>query len=98
MENVIIQNEKTFTLAEITATHKTLPANNYLLVYDEVKDTYYLTLQEEFSIPKKIYGNYSYIEKWKKSFEVTSKNLGVLLSGYKGGGKTLIAQEFCRSM
>lgn len=98
MSDVIIQNGKTFTVVDITDTHQKLPIANYLVRYNEITDSFSLEVKAEFNLPDKIYGDFSYIERWKKSFESSTKNLGILLSGYKGNGKTLTAQHFCRLM
>ena len=90
-----IENGKTLTLHDITATHDNLPKGVYILKFDD-KIGYYLAKKEDFSIPDKIYGDQSIIDRWLKSLEVnTSKNLGILLTGLKGSGKTITAQKFC---
>ncbi len=98
MSSLLLQNNDHFNFAEITDSYSKLPVGNYLLCFNETSGQYYLKKQEAFSIPSKIYGDYSYIKRWKTSFETTEKNLGVLLSGYKGSGKTLIARKFCADM
>lgn len=98
MSNLLIQNNNQFYLAELTASHEKLPIGNYLLCFNESTNQYFLKKQEDFAVPKVIYGDYSYVNRWKKSFENTEKNLGVLLSGYKGNGKTLVARNFCNTV
>lgn len=95
--DVIIQTGKDFRVVEITATHKTLPKGNYILRFHEMRG-YYLERSADFILPKKIYGDISYVNRWKKAYEESSKNIGILLSGYKGNGKTLTAQYFCQMM
>jgi len=97
MNDVIIQNGKHLTVANITNTFSKLPVGNYVLQFNEMSG-FYLETQTPFDIPKNIYGDLSYTERWKIAFEATNKNLGILLSGYKGNGKTLTAQYFCQMM
>ena len=96
---VIIQNHSHFSLGEISASHDKLPVGNYALQFDRNTGSYFLMAQPDFKLPTKLYGDFSFIERWKKSYENNSaKNLGILLSGTKGTGKTIAAQLFCRMM
>jgi len=45
-----------------------------------------------------MYGDCSEMERWKTSWESDDRNLGILLRGIKGSGKTMYAKEFCRRM
>lgn len=90
-----IQNNNKFSLVDVNASYDKLPVGVYVLKYNE-REGYYLNLKKDFVLPKKIYGDQSIIDRWLKSAEVnTSKNLGVLLTGVKGSGKTITAQKFC---
>lgn len=95
--NLILQNNDTYKFVETTGSHTTLPVANYLLRYSELSG-FYLEKKESFTLPPKIYGDLSFTKRWKKSFETTNKNLGILLSGYKGTGKTITAEYFCQLM
>jgi ATPase family associated with various cellular activities (AAA) len=54
---------------------------------------FYLVPESEFKAPDKIYGDYNgLVSKYFTSFEQRTSNTGVLLSGSKGAGKTLIAK------
>ena len=95
----IIQSNNHFTLGEITGTYDTLPVGNYSLQFDERRDEYYLIKQEDFKLPDKIYGDLSFIDRWILSYNNNSeKNLGILLSGIKGTGKTITAQIFAKKI
>lgn len=98
MSNLIIRNNDHYHLVELSSSYEKLPVGNYLLCLNEVTGEYFLRKQEDFTLPKVIYGDTSVIYRWKQAFENTERNLGVLLSGYKGGGKTLIARQFCSIM
>lgn len=91
----VIQSGERFTLANITNTFDKLPKGNYMLKFDP-REGYYLSKKEDFKLPKKIYGDHSIVNRWLKSWETNSeKNLGILLAGIKGSGKTITAQKFC---
>lgn len=95
----IIQNNKVYTIGNITGSHDKLPVGNYALQFDESKGQFFLTQQIDFKLPSKLYGDFKFIDRWIKSYEHNSaKNLGILLSGTKGTGKTVAAQLFCQKM
>lgn len=90
----ILQNGKIFRLGNAQETHSQLPKGVYLLEADN--SGFYLKEKDNFILPKKIYGDHSIVNRWIKSFEHNSeKNMGILLSGLKGTGKTITAQKFC---
>lgn len=94
--NSIAQIGKQFKLMDITATHGKLPVGVYSLNFNQMSGEYFLTQQEDFKLPSKIYGNHDIIHRWLHSYEHnTHKNMGIILSGIKGGGKTITAQKFC---
>jgi len=90
-----IQNSNEFSVADVTATHEKLPKGNYILRFDQRKG-YYLTKTTDFKLPSKLYGDHSIIDRWLSSWKHnTNKNMGIILSGTKGTGKTITAQKFC---
>ena len=92
----IIQSGNRFSSTDITATYQTLPQGNYILKRDPRSGEYYLNKKESFVMPSKVYGDHSIVDRWLKSWKInSSKNLGILLSGVKGSGKTITAQKFC---
>lgn len=73
-----------------------LPVGNYTLQFDPKMMCYYLKQKEAFHLPKRVYGDHSIVNRWLTSFEHNSeKNMGVILSGLKGTGKTITAQKLC---
>jgi hypothetical protein len=91
----VIQNGTKYSFANITDTFTTLPKGNYLLKFDP-REGYFLEKKDDFILPKKIYGDQSIINRWLTSWKTnSSKNLGILLAGVKGSGKTITAQKFC---
>lgn len=92
----ILQSGDKFVLADITNTYDKLPPGNYMLKFDRSTFSYYLLKKPPFSLPKKIYGDVSIVDRWLKSWKHNSdKNMGILLSGIKGSGKTVTAQKMC---
>ena len=92
----IIQIGSTYSVKELTATHEKLPLGVYLTQFNDSTGEYYLVAKEPFKLPNKVYGDHNIINRWLKSWKHNSeKNLGILLSGLKGTGKTITAQKFC---
>jgi hypothetical protein len=86
-----------FQFGDISNAHNKLPVGVYMLKFDELRNMFYLSEKESFEIPKRVYGDHSIVDRWIKSFENNSdKNMGILLSGLKGSGKTITAQLFCK--
>lgn len=54
---------------------------------------YYLEQIENFSIPSKVYGNTAVINRWLTSYHANARNTGVILTGIKGSGKTLLSKK-----
>lgn len=61
---------------------------------------FYLSkIAESFTFDYKLYGlNQEFIDYVLKTYENTTGNLGVLLDGIKGSGKTVVAKELCNHL
>ena len=91
----VIQSGTKYSFANLTDTFQTLPKGNYLLKFNP-REGYYLEKKDDFVLPEKIYGDQSITKRWLTSWKTnSSKNLGILLAGVKGSGKTITAQKFC---
>jgi hypothetical protein len=70
-----------------------LPQGNYIVKFDPHQG-FYLETAEGFTLPKKVYGNCSsHAKRILSTFHSRGKNTGVVLSGEKGSGKTLLARK-----
>lgn len=86
----ILKSGNMYTIAEIEATYNKLPIGVYNLGLNN--RGFYLTRASDFSVPEKIYGDLSPVDRWLKTYNDKKRNVGVLLSGLKGGGKTITAK------
>ena len=70
-----------------------LPKGNWLVKFDPERLCFYLERTKDFVLPDKIYGDTKKLSKrYLNTFKQRSTNLGVLLSGLKGTGKSLTAR------
>jgi hypothetical protein len=72
-----------------------LPAGIYTLHYAPFSPMYLKLKQKRFEFPYKLYGNDGFPERVIKKYRSTKSNLGVLLCGLKGTGKTVQAEQIC---
>lgn len=96
-QNIWIQDGNTFMKG--SATTKAHPEGLPKGIY-EVKESmtgYYLNrLGDSFVFNYKLYGiNNKFIDRFIKTYNNTTGNLGVLFNGIKGTGKTVTAEELC---
>lgn len=70
-----------------------LPVNNYVLKYDRMQETFFLEIIDSFIPNSKYYGDtLKTVERIMNTFEARSVSTGVMLTGEKGSGKTLLAK------
>ena len=90
----IVQSGSSFQVynGEDLKTFDRLPAAVYKVDFSERKG-FFLSLCPPISITEKIYGNVpERVDKVLNSFVITDRNLGVILTGDKGSGKSLFAK------
>lgn len=73
--------------------HDKLPPNNYVVKFSPLNG-YYLEKMDVFKRPSKIYGKINiHAKRILTTFKSRTNSTGVLLTGEKGSGKTLLARE-----
>lgn len=81
------------TTKESMDLHDSLPVGNYTVKYDKMSDSFYLEQIDSFEIKGKIYGDSRRrAERILSTFQDRTASTGVLLTGEKGSGKTLLAK------
>lgn len=85
-----VKNGNELRITSIQGTYDKLPVGVYNLELDN--SGYFLTKTADFKLPKKIYGDMSIVDRWLHTYQTRDRNLGVLLAGLKGGGKTITAK------
>lgn len=76
-------------------TYDQLPAQTYAIKFNK-HTGFYLQKYHDFEIGEKVYGVHTKkIEKVFRTYEKMERNLGVMLSGAKGIGKSLFAKMLC---
>jgi len=99
MTNVVIKDERTYRVIAGNAVSvlNTLPANIYELCFSERNGFSLDEIDNGFNTAKKLYGDVEKItNRVLNSFGKTEGNLGVLLSGPKGLGKSLTTKTICQ--
>lgn len=95
--NILQDAGKYFFFNNLTIANKLEP-KNYLFNYDD-KGNCFLEDTNSFKFPDKIYDiDKDLREIIKKSFDYNQTNLGVLLTGNKGQGKSVTAKLICQDM
>ena len=92
---MIIQNNNVYSIGNVTGNYSQLQLGTYRLRYNEKRQEFYLLQIEDFKLPVKLYGDFSICNRIINTFNTFEKNLGVLLTGEKGSGKTITAKKVC---
>ena len=70
-------------------TYNELPTGAYEVCFNKMSG-FYLRARNDFKVTEKVYGNHSEkVDKVLKSFQLSDRNFGLILSGQKGIGKSL---------
>jgi hypothetical protein len=83
-----------------TATFESkLDTGVYVIKTPPMAPMYFQQIKEDFTFPYKIYGhNSNLIDRVSKAYNNTTGNLGMLLNGMKGTGKSVTAEMICNKM
>lgn len=93
MNNVWVESANNFMLREVSTQKPLLPKGIYKLMIDPFENPYLSRIQDKFQFPYKIYGTeVGFINRVVRSWKHTTSNLGVILNGLKGTGKTVTAE------
>jgi hypothetical protein len=99
MKKVWVHLGNARVLAEASNQSDFLPAGIYRLGADDRGNPILLDVQEKFEFPYKIYRTErDFIDRVQRTWEHTSGNLGILLNGLKGTGKTITAEIIANEM
>ena len=99
MKNTWVQGGNTFSLREVSSQVEKLPIAVYKIEEDPFENIFLTQMYEKFSFPYKIYGKDDvFVKRVEKTWNATTGNLGVLLNGIRGTGKTVTAQQICNLM
>lgn len=78
-------------------TYEKLPAKTYSVCFNKMTG-FYMEEHTDLVVTEKVYGiHLKKVEKVLRSFDGFDRNLGVILSGFKGIGKSLFAKMLCEA-
>lgn len=90
-----INNTIKFSAGDLQTLDK-IPTGNWLVKVDNATGEFYLEQQADFELPSKVYGGvYDEVARYLQTYSKRDKNLGILLKGMKGTGKSLTAKCLC---
>lgn len=94
----ILNNNGKYHFFNALTIEQTLKPTTYLFNFDDFGNCF-LEDVEDFKFPEKIYDVNDNLRKYiRKSYDANKKNLGVLLTGNKGQGKSLTAKLICSEL
>lgn len=96
-----MKNGNTYRIARKEALDLTehLPGGNYTVGKDEMTGQFFLEHIDNFNIPSKIYGDcLKHTDRVIRTFLARDNATGVMLTGEKGSGKTLLTKNVCAEL
>jgi len=99
MNNRWIENGSAYHVREITQQLDVLPVAIYKTVFPDTGEPYLQRISDKFDFSFKIYGiENSFIDRVLTTYKHTESNLGILLNGIRGTGKTITAEILCNKL
>ena len=98
MTSYFLRNGNTLRVSskEALDLHEKLPAGNYVIKKDPMSGQLYLEGIDSFEIKGKLYGNTTrHASRILNTFLDRTASTGVMLTGEKGSGKTLLTKRVC---
>jgi hypothetical protein len=90
--NIVSAGNRYMIYGEEVKTYKILPAKTYKVCFSKMSG-FYLTEHNELMVNEKVYGDHpKKVDKVINTFENLNRNMGVILSGEKGVGKSMFAR------
>lgn len=91
--NIVISGGRVQVYGEDVKTYKTIPIGSYDVCFNKMMGFYMVSRPDLEAREDKIYG--SHVEKVNKvmrAYDALDRNIGIILSGQKGAGKSLFAR------
>lgn len=90
--NIVNSGSKFIVYGEDVQTYKQLPANTYKVCFNPMSG-FSLKLHSDLNVCERIYGNTpNKVDKVLNTFKKFNRNMGIILSGEKGSGKSVFAR------
>ena len=96
MASYFLKSGNTYTVSskEAMDLHEQLPAGNYVVKQNPLTKQFYLEQIDSFEIKGKLYGNTTrHADRILNTFKDRGASTGVMLTGEKGSGKTLLTKQ-----
>ncbi len=98
MQNQWVYSGSEYRMREISHQLPALPAAVYK-VQEDKWGFYMIEVSKQFALPEKVYGvQRPFIDRVKRSWANTKGNMGILLNGIRGTGKTVTAEMICNEL